>query len=704
MERTAEIIATDISTIPTLDTIQDKYDSLIESEAKKTINFLGKKTKRQSTKSDIQKMIDTVRKKAQTDEMIKPILQSLKYDLKAAGADVVAEIARLRFKLKKLGLGKELCEGQLKTFTLATYKIADNGAFITNDLFFYVMLLYERLEKESRNMIDSIEEIYVCNTSELFLNGKDELQEFFYEDSIPDVSMCGNLNTVTGDSITISIDSKKDKRFPGKLTYKGNTYFYDMVYRDNKPAFIMANKKYWAITVIDKSNYKYDININNFKLFHISKELKSGIKRVGKKKGLFVIGSKLIPTDVAVKNLLLNCDASFEYLITTKLNKIDILNLFKEKRAVPSFICNMENLLQLTEIIIVSAFMNNIDISDILENYKKYNSAFTLYRKLYTKLMSVICKYFDWFIEKVNYDRILELKKHVDNTLSYWEEISKANVETRLKEWAIKILTCNNNFSLEDKDNMILNFFSNLNELKIMLLKTRSVLLKIGDFSIDAEAIEPHLRALAVGYRKFMMNGDVKCFTIIRTPYAFMGNTIGNNTIADLVAELNRIKVETYRSSNLLLQSKLRNIRTDMALDYANLKKLTENETPNKKKELYERDTIIPERFLEYANMNISEKEIRANEDLASDIINIYNAWSDIAGKERKPKRRTFKKIKRIKKEDGTVEKEEEEITYEIKDKGDIKHDQVENGIAVIVEEKKSRNKSNNISGMDLDV
>ena len=283
MERTSEIIATDLSNIPTLDTIQDKYDSLIVSEAKKTINVLGKKTKRQSTKSDIQKMIDTVRKKAQTDEMIKPVLQSLKYDLKAAGADVVAEIARLRFKLKKLGLGKELCEGQLKTFTLTSYKIAD-GAFITNDLFFYVMLLYEKFEKESRNMIDSIEEIYVCNTSELFLNGKDELQEFFYEDSIPDISMCGNLNTVTGDSIDISLDTTKTKQAPGMLTYKGNTYLYDMVYRNDKPAFIMANKKYWTITLIDKSNYKYEISIKNFKLFHISRELKSGIKRVGKKK------------------------------------------------------------------------------------------------------------------------------------------------------------------------------------------------------------------------------------------------------------------------------------------------------------------------------------------------------------------------------------------------------------------------------------
>ena len=46
MERTSEIIATDLSNIPTLDTIQDKYDSLIVSEAKKTINILGKKTKR----------------------------------------------------------------------------------------------------------------------------------------------------------------------------------------------------------------------------------------------------------------------------------------------------------------------------------------------------------------------------------------------------------------------------------------------------------------------------------------------------------------------------------------------------------------------------------------------------------------------------------------------------------------------------------
>lgn len=704
MERTAKIIATDISTIPTLDTIQDKYDSLIVSEAKKTINFLGKKTKRQSMKSDIQKMIDTVRKKAQTDEMIKPVLQSLKYDLKAAGADVVAEIARLRFKLKKIGLGKELCEGQLKTFTLASYKIKNNGAFITNDLFFYVMLLYERLTKESRNMIDSIEEIYVCNTSELFLNGKDELQEFFYEDSIPDISMCGNLNTVTGDSITISLDSKKDKEFPGMLTYKGNTYLYELVYRNGKPAFIMANKKYWTITPIDKDNYKYEIEIKNFKLFHISKELKSGIKRVGKKKGLFVIGTKLIPTDVAVKNLLLNCDTSFEYLITAKLNKIDILNSFKEKTTVPNFICNMENLLQLTEIIIISAFMNNIDISDILENYKKYNSAFTLYKKLYMKLMSVICKYFDWFIEKVNYDRIIELKKHVDNTLSYWEEISTANVETRLKEWAIKILTCNNKFSLEEEDNMILNFFSNLNELKVMLLKTRNVLLKIVDFSIEAEAIEPHLRSLAVGYRKYMMNGDVKCFTIIRTPYAFMGNTIGNNTIEDLVEELNKIKVEAYRSSNLLLQSKLRNIRTDMALDYDNLKKLTENSTPEQKKDLYSRDTIIPAGFQEYAEMNISEKEIRDNEDLASDIINIYNAWSDIAGKQRREKKRTIKRLKKIKKGNGVVEKEEEEITYEIKDKGDIRQDQIENGIAKIVEQKKSRNRSINISNMDVDV
>ena len=51
MERNSEITALDMSKIPTLDKIQDKYDSLITSEAKKTINILRKKTKRQSSTS-----------------------------------------------------------------------------------------------------------------------------------------------------------------------------------------------------------------------------------------------------------------------------------------------------------------------------------------------------------------------------------------------------------------------------------------------------------------------------------------------------------------------------------------------------------------------------------------------------------------------------------------------------------------------------
>ena len=679
MERHSEVEIGNVSNITKLNQIQEKYNALSVEGANKTINLLGKKTKRQTYKSEIQKMMDTVRKKAQTDEMIKPVLESLKYNLKSAGADVLAELTRLRFKIKKLGLGKELCEGKLSTFVVSPSKFGNKGAFITNDLFYYVVFLYERLAMEHRKLIDSIENVYVCNTSELFLNEKQELQEFFYEDSLQEASACGYLNNINTEFIEVTIDTRKGDKDPGKLTYKGQTYMYEMVYRDNKPAFIMANKKYWTITVIDKSNYKYDININNFKLFHISKELKSGIKRVGKKKGLFVIGSSITPTDVASKNLLLNCDASFECMIKAALNKSDLLNLITEEKKVPSFVCNMENILILIELITLAGFLSNKNISDILEEYKKYRATFALYKKLYTKLMSVICKYFDWFIEKVNYDRILELKKHVDDTLSFWEEIGTTGVESYLREWILMLLTCNGAYTLEEDDNLILNFFSNLNELRSMLLKTKTVLVKIIDLSIKAEVIEPQLRALAVGYRRFMLNGSIKCFTMIRTVYAFMGNTIGNDTIEDLVKELNKMKVEAYRSSAVLLTSKLENIRNEMASDFTSLMNLTYGLDDNTKKNFFARDKKIKKKFIKVSEMNMSLPEIKANEHLLSDIYGIYNQWAKIVGQQETRNKNI--KVRKFKTIGNKRELVNEEMTYKIKENGAIKENDGPNGI-----------------------
>lgn len=679
MERHSELEIGNVSNITKLNQIKEKYNALSAEGANKTINLLGKKTKRQTYKSEIQKMMDTVRKKAQTDEMIKPVLESLKYDLKSAGADVLAELTRLRFKIKKLGLGKELCEGKLSTFVVSSSKFGNKGAFITNDLFYYVVFLYERLATENRKLIDSIENVYVCNTSELFLNEKQELQEFFYEDSLQEASACGYLNNINTEFIEVTIDTRKNNKDPGKLTYKGQTYMYEMVPLKEKPLFIMANQKYWEINTFEGNKYEYIFKIPKFQLFHISKELKSGIKRVGKKKGLFVIGSSITPTDVASKNLLLNCDASFEYMIKATLNKSDLLNLITEKKEVPSFVCNMENILILIELITLAGFLSNNNISDILEEYKKYRATFALYKKLYTKLMSVICKYFDWFIERVNYDRILELKKHVDDTLSFWEEIGTTGVESYLREWILMLLTCNGAYTLEEDNNLILNFFSNLNELKSMLLKTKTALVKIIDLSIKAEVIEPQLRALAVGYRRFMLNGSIKCFTMIRTVYAFMGNTIGNDTIEDLVKELNKMKVEAYRSSAVLLTSKLENIRNEMASDFTSLMNLTSGLNEKDKKQIFEKDKKIKKKFIKVAEMNISLPEISSNEYLLSDIYNIYNQWAKIVGR---PQTRSKNiKVRKFKTLGNKRELVNEEMTYQIKENGAIKENDGPNGI-----------------------
>lgn len=683
MERNPEVEVGNVSNIPSLKQIQEQYDVLRTEGANKTINLLGKKTKRQASKSEIQKMIDTVRKKAQTDELIKPVLESLKYNLKATGVDVLAELARLRFKIKKLGLGKEVCEGKLSTFVVSSSKFEKPGAFITNDLFYYVVFLYEKLDINHRKLIDSIENVYVCNTSELFISEKNELQEFFYEDSIQDASACGYLNNIKSEFIGVEINTKKGGKKPGLLTYKGQTFLYEMVPFEEKPVFTIANQKYWKINKLEGEgdHYEYILKIPKFQLFHISKELKTGIKRVGKKKGLFVIGSNITPTDVASKNLLLNCAGSFECMIKATLNKSELLNLIAEGKKVPSFVCNMENILILIELITLAGFLSDKNISDILEDYKKYRTTFALYKKLYTKLMSIICKYFDWFIEKVNYDRIIELKRHLDDTLSFWEEIGTTGVESYLRDWIIMLLTCNGNYELENdnNNNLILNFFSNLNELRSMLLKTKTALVKIIDLSIKAEEIEPQLRALAVGYRKFMLNGPIKCFTMIRSVYAFMGNTVGNDTIDDLVKELNKMKVELHRSSAILLTTKLERIRNEMATNFTSLMELTVGYDDATKKQFFIRDKKIKKKFLKVVNMNLSLTEIKANERLLSDIYGIYNQWAKIVGqattRNKKIKIRKFKTI------GNKREPVNEEITYTIKEIGNIKENEGPNGI-----------------------
>ena len=243
------------------------------------------------------------------------------------------------------------------------------------------------------------------------------------------------------------------------------------------------------------------------------------------------------------------------------------------------------------------------------------------------------------------------------------------------------LLTCNGNYELENdnNNNLILNFFSNLNELRSMLLKTKTALVKIIDLSIKAEEIEPQLRALAVGYRKFMLNGPIKCFTMIRSVYAFMGNTVGNDTIDDLVKELNKMKVELHRSSAILLTTKLERIRNEMATNFTSLMELTVGYDDATKKQFFIRDKKIKKKFLKVVNMNLSLTEIKANERLLSDIYGIYNQWAKIVGQATTRNKKI--KIRKFKTVGNRREPVNEEITYTIKEIGNIKENEGPNGI-----------------------
>lgn len=670
-----------IPELKTLDELGNQFNLIHKINTDKNVKFVGKKRKNISSKSEIQKVIDTARSKAPSNDLIAPILQSLKYDLSAPGTDVIAELAKIRYKLKRIGFGREICNTGFKAYKFVKDRIRDS-AFITNDLFNYVAILYENISEEEKKMIESINSVYVCNLSDLVLDDKNILQEFFYEDSLPDISMWGNIDANMPNPYVVSNWGLKRKK---EFFYKGKYYIFFVDYYKNKPIGLIALKEQWKETPIvikvdnkDITTTQYSLELaRGFKLFHFSKELKNGIKKIGKKTGLYVIGANLTPTNIAAKTLTLDTSLELGYVITAEISKAILLKTIGEEN-VPAIVCNMENLIGLIEMTTLVGFLSGKDVGQIIKDFKIYHTTFSAYRKLYFKLLSIISKFYDWFVDKVNYDKISALKKKMDETILYWEEITTTNVENSLRNWVIKLLTCNGNYKMENEINMITNFVSNLTELKSMLLKARTVFSKILDFTISAETIENQLRALAVGFRRFLIDGSIPCFTITRTSYAFLGNTIGNNTIEELVNELQKIRMNAYKSSSIVVRSKLEKIRQNMLSDFVNLENIAANLTDEQKQKIYAKDKIIPEGINAAMDMNMSESEMNEHNSIMSDIFSIYNVWSEIAGKEKQPRVRIFKKSLGRKK-DGTENKVD--IQINIEENGEIKESEGANGI-----------------------
>lgn len=683
----------------TLNEIGNKFNLIHKINTDKNVKFVGKKRKTINSKSEIQKVIDTVRSKAPSNDLIAPILQSLKYDLNVPGTSVITELAKIRYKLKKIGFGKEICNTSFKIYRFINDKI-DKYGFITNDLFHYVAMLYSKLTEKEREMIEAINSVYVCNSNDLFLDDKTILQEFFYEECIPEISIWGNIEENMPNPYTISIDGTSTKT---EIFYKGQNYLFFADRYKGKPIGIMALKGLWkeepmTIRVDDKDVQmkKYSLSLpNGFRLFHFSKELKNGIKKLGKKSGLFVIGANLTPTNVAAKTLLLDTNLDANYVIEAEISKAILLKSIGAK-IVPSFACNMENLIGLIELSTLTGFLDGKDVGDIISEFKIYHTTFSAYRKLYFKLLSIISKLFDWFVDKVSYDKISLLKKKMDDAIIYWEEITTSNVENNLKTWVIKLLTCKDNYKLENETNMITNFFANLGELKLMLLKTRTVFSKILDFTISAETIENQLRALAVGFRRFFIDGSIPCFTITRTSYAFLGNTIGNNSIEELVDELKKMRTNAYKSSSLIVRAQLERIRNSMLRDFANLEQITENMTSEEKQRVYAKDSVIPEGINKAVTLNMSENEMTEHNNIMSDIFSIHNVWSQIAKKPRRDRVRKFKKSLG-KNRDGT--EKIAEISVDIKENGEIKEAEGANGI---VSHYNLRSKSKKLQDEDI--
>ena len=185
-------------------------------------------------------------------------------------------------------------------------------------------------------------------------------------------------------------------------------------------------------------------------------------------------------------------------------------------------------------------------LTDIWESYKNNKQIIGIYRKLYMMFKRLILTFLDSFNSRISIDKMEKIRKLSTEFIDNYELINR---------------------NIDDKEKVkdFIETFGNINKMKNFLndeILINAKMIKnasdkiLNPASGDERDLEINVRALGLRLQQYLYGGELQLFNEIRSPNAFLANTIGDfgvTTLTELIKDVtNKILQKEWDKDQIL--------------------------------------------------------------------------------------------------------------------------------------------------------
>lgn len=480
------------------------------------ISFLGRKSKKVTKKSERESVLDKLVKKRIADGQMKNELQNLGLQGTESEVRYYESLYKSKVDIRSWGFARNLMSKPLKLYILG--EIQDK--FITSDFLYWSYKGFNALGEDYLKPYVKLQRIQVCSANAMIYDVKTDTDEYYYEDLNKDV-FC-------------PLHSEDfEFGFPdGSPTFE----LFDKVYRvaeninGDTPILIAPDE----MEAAEIQEY-----VTNAKKMKDKKSLSIGFKEISKTAGSYyfqhlITATNFCPNILILKNGRNGAAWRFRTLFEFELVPEMLLNYFKDNwENLSDFIAkivtwdNLDSLHEFVGVAILTVKNGNAQYNELnttLNNYYKYyadnKKVIDLYKKLFVMFRKLVLAFLDSFTTRIGIDRMDKIRAIASEYIDGYNLLARNQADTVII----------NNF---------VGFFNNaklgnfLASDSILYAKTiKEVCEQILNPSTGDEAmLEMNVRALGLKLMSFLYGGESEMFNEIRSPNAFLANTVGNSDV-----------------------------------------------------------------------------------------------------------------------------------------------------------------------------
>lgn len=502
-----------------------QYD--IQDEKKKKENYvdiLGREKKKKKVVSEeenlLKKLVANKRKiKGKKDLFDAKLAEISKKEISEKEKKFLFDIYSITVDIKRLGIAKNLVKNPILIPCYTTFQTN----ILTTDLLYWGYKLKEYSETlESLKYVSRLTKLYMCSYKPIkFPN--DAVNEYYVEDFEKKVSAPGWIKNVTN---TQAIGEIKDT-----FNLYGEEY---NVYKPNNnvPIYVAKNIPNYNVNILLQV-------LNQAKYIYKKGGLTEGMKEI-KVKGYYFFENMIYPTIFCPDNILVNENIDYGVLYFLEIDPDKFINQTKTKNNEIPTVVNLvywDYLTSAVELLTVTMLTlnvrNNRGRLGVLKQFSDNTRLFSAFKAHFKLFEKIVLSFLDGFHRRVSIDRMRKIYK--DATMFLQE---RQNILLFEKEYSIvdEFVTV-----FEPYTQMMYNFLHRSPEEYVELIqKVCSLVLNV---NTDVSTLEIQIRAVGLKLHEVLYNGKNKMIMTIRSPNAFLFNTIGNtdhNMLLEYIEELKK--------------------------------------------------------------------------------------------------------------------------------------------------------------------